>query len=171
MKQTTVIIFALIALTSCSKIKRAARSDESYAKQVEKTDSSTYTKTTETVDTTVFLKPIEYDVATAIVDMVDSSVLILDTPEIRITGKVDKKANVLRTSTIVKARPVTVKVNRTSETSSRNRSTVKSIQKDSTEQKDVTKTKVSWWPYLLVLLALIAGYIGIRYLPFRITRK
>lgn len=171
MKNILFIIATVVALSSCSKIKRSTTVDESYAKSLEKTDSIEIVKTSEKVDTTVFLDPFHYDVSTALADLVDSSVLILDTPEIKIVGNVDKKANVLRTSTVVKSRPVTVKVDKSTETYTRNRSTVKIIKKDSSEQKDIVKTKVAWWPYLLVLLVLVAGYFGIKYLPFRIVKK
>ena len=171
MKKSILFIAAVIALTSCGKIKRLTATEDTYSKTVERTDSIETVKTSEKVDTVVFLEPIKYDVSAHLLDLVDSSYILLDTPEVEITVKLDTVTKVLRASTKVKARKVAVKVDKQTETYSRSKTAFKSIQKDDVKVTEITKPKSNWWIYLIIGLVIVGGYLFFRFLPFRIVRK
>lgn len=166
-----IFLLAVVALSSCGRIKQMTQTDSSYSKDVVKSDSSEVIKTTEKVDTLVTLDPITYDVSTHLIELEDTTYVVLDTPEVKVISSVNSKTKVLRTKAVLKERKVAVKVDKSSEVKRQGKTTVRSIQKDDSKAKEKSKPSKEWMIWLAVILVLIAAYLAIRFMPYRIIRK
>lgn len=166
-----LLLILIVAMSSCGRIRQTLATNETYSKEVDKSDTAETVKTTVQADTLVFLEPVTYDVTNHLIELVDNSRVILDTPELIITAKVDTLTGTIKTSAKVKERKIKFKVNKTTEVKRTGKTTTKKVYEQDTTDKQVVKTTYGWLWWLVAAVALVAGYFGIRYLPFRVIRK
>jgi hypothetical protein len=167
-----IILCAIIALSSCGKIKKITQTNDTYSKDKIETESSEVITIKETIDTTVILKPIDIDVTNNLIDLIDTSKIVIDTDELEVKLSVDKSTNKVKTSARIKQR--TIPIQKTKETYIERSSEVDlvKIKKDNSERQETEKPKATtsftWW--LIIALIATGGFLFLRFMPFRITR-
>lgn len=167
-----IILCAIIALSSCGKIKKITQTNDTYSKDKVESESSESITIKETIDTTVILKPIDIDVTNNLIDLIDTSKIVIDTDELEVKLSVDKETNKVKTSARIKERVIPIQ--KTKETYIERSSEVDLVQikKDNSERKETEKPKATtsftWW--LIIALIIAGGFTLFRLMPFRITR-
>jgi hypothetical protein len=167
-----LFIIALIALSSCGKIKKITQTNDTYSKDKVEMETSEAITIKETIDTTVILKPIDIDVTNNLIDLIDTSKIVIDTDELEVKLSVDKSTKKVKTSARIKQRIIPIQ--KTKETYIERSSEVDLVQikKDNSERKEVEKPKAAtsftWW--LIIALIAAGGFLFLRFMPFRITR-
>jgi hypothetical protein len=167
-----IILCAIIALSSCGKIKKITQTNDTYSKDKVETETSEAITIKETIDTTVILKPIDIDVTNNLIDLIDTSKIVIDTDELEVKLSVDKSTNKVKTSARIKQRIIPIQ--KTKETYIERSSEVDLVQikKDNSERQETEKPKATtsftWW--LIIALIAAGGFLFLRFMPFRITR-
>ena len=103
-----IILCAIIALSSCGKIKKIQQTNDTYSKDKIESESSEAITIKETIDTTVILKPIDIDVTNNLIDLIDTSKIVIDTDELEVKLSVDKSTNKVKTSARIKERVIPI---------------------------------------------------------------
>jgi len=167
-----IILCAIIALSSCGKLKRITQINDTVDKV--KTESTTTAEATivETIDTTITLRPIEINVENSIIDLVDSSQIVIDTDELEVKLSIDTLTKKVKTQARIKERIIPVKKTKVSSIKWGEEKSSSIVHKDNSERKEVEKPKVTtsftWW--LIIALIAAGGFLFLRFMPFRITR-
>ena len=167
-----LFIIAIIALSSCGKIKKIRQTNDTYSKEKVETESSEVITVKETIDTTVTLQPIDINVTDYIIDLIDTSKIVIDTDELEVKLSVDTVTKTISTKAKVKKR--TIPIQKTKETYIQRSSAVDlvSIQKDNSERIETEKpksaTSFTWW--VIIALIIVGAFTLFRVMPFRITR-
>jgi len=167
-----LFIIAIIALSSCGKIKKIQQTNDTYSKDNVESESSESITIKETIDTTVILKPIDIDVTNNLIDLIDTSKIVIDTDELEVKLSVDKSTKKVKTSARIKQRIIPIQ--KTKETYIERSSEVDLVQikKDNSERKETEKpkstTSFTWW--LIIALIIAGAFTLFRLMPFRITR-
>jgi len=167
-----IILCAIIALSSCGKLKRITQTNDTVDKV--KTESTTTAEATvvETIDTTVILKPIEINVENSIIDLVDTTKLVIDTDELEVKLSIDTLTKKVKTHARIKERIIPVQKTKISSIKWGEEKSSSIVHKDNSERKEVEKpskaTSFTWW--LIIALIAAGAFIFLRFMPFRITR-
>ncbi|MFO0359255.1 MAG: lipoprotein [Flavobacteriales bacterium] len=152
-----LIAVALIAtsLASCGRTNKSLTATETYSKDVSQTETTESITTTEKVDTLVTLDMETSEATFELHELVDSSRLVIDTPEQSVAVVYDPITQTVRTKAVVKERQVPVTIDRTTTVERAIYERQKSIQKDEQREEQVLKTSPlipSWLIALIIVL-------------------
>jgi len=167
-----LFIIAIIALSSCGKIKHLTQTNDTVDKV--KTESTTTAEATvvETIDTTITLRPIEINVENSIIDLVDTTRLVIDTDELEVKLSIDTLTKKVKTHARIKERIIPVQKTKISSIKWGEEKSSSIVHKDNSERKEVDKpskaTSFTWW--LIIALIAAGAFIFLRFMPFKITR-
>jgi len=167
-----LFIIAIIALSSCGKLKRITQTNDTVDKV--KTESTTTVEATvvETIDTTVILKPIEINVENSIIDLVDTTRLVIDTDELEVKLSIDTLTKKVKTHARIKERIIPVQKTKISSIKWGEEKSSRIVHKDNSERIETEKpkstTSFTWW--VIIALIIVGAFTLFRVMPFRITR-
>jgi hypothetical protein len=167
-----LFIIVIIFLSSCGKIKHLTQTNDTVDKI--KTESTTTAEATivETIDTTITLRPIQIDVENSIIDLVDTTRLVIDTDELEVKLSIDTLTKKVKTHARIKERIIPIQKTKISSIKWGEEKSSSIVHKDNSERKEVEKpsrsTSFTWW--LIIALIAAGAFIFLRFMPFKITR-
>lgn len=161
-----LIAIALIALTlaSCGRLKRTAKTEDTYDKQVDKVELTEQVTVKETIDTIVAIAGDSSSTTIDIKDLTDTAVVVIDNDVQDVVIRYDSNTGKIHVKSRVKPRLIPVEKTRETVVNKRVDSSSKSVHKSSAEDKQTTKTNplVPFWIWFLALLVVL-GYLCFRY--------
>jgi hypothetical protein len=149
------VLLLAIGLSSCGRTNRALTATETYSKDVSQTETTESITTTEKVDTLVTLDMETSEATFELHELVDSSRLVIDTPEQSVSVVYDPITQTVRTKAVVKERQVPITIDRTTTVERNVYERQKSIQKDERREESVVKSSPlipSWLIALIIVL-------------------
>lgn len=167
-----LFIIALIALSSCGKIKKIQQTNDTVDKVKTETTTTAEATIVETIDTTITLRPIEIDVENSIIELVDTTRIVIDTDELEVKLSVDKVTNKVKTHARLKERVIPIQKTKISSIKWGEEKNVSIVHKDNSERIETEKpkstTSFTWW--VIIALIIVGAFTLFRVMPFRITR-
>jgi uncharacterized protein (DUF927 family) len=170
--KNVIYLCAIIALSSCGKIKHLTQTNDTVDKVKTETTTTAEATIVETIDTTITLRPIQIDIENSIIDLVDTTKLVIDTDELEVKLSVDPITNKIKTRAKIKERIIPIQKTKISSIKWGEEKSSSIVHKDNSERKEVEKPKAAtsftWW--LIIALIAAGAFTLLRFMPFKITR-
>lgn len=171
MKLPIYILIALLA-SSCGKIRKNLTVDKTKTEIVSDQEIQEEITTTEKVDTLVVIPADTSEWIIPLRELTDSSTLIVESDNQKITFKFDPEKKTVRTTAVIKQSKVPVQIEKITvekrNVESNYRVKTKAFDKD--RQVEKTKPLIPWWAWIIIIIAGIV-YVYLKFMPMNIFRS
>lgn len=173
MNRFLILLIAIIALTSCGKLKKTSSIDKSLIDSTATTTIEETSIVTRAVDTIVSVQPDTSNVI-APIPLDTTTTKIIDNENHLVTIKVDKKNNKINVVAITKKKDVPIVIKETTTTHRKEKSKVEVKKKEIKKHSEKKRTTFPWWFIWLVLFFICLYYVGrwfVNKYTYTITKK